>query len=54
MPCKETRPSDQRLKFIAEVLSGDAAMADLCRYLEFRGFRVARPFGNDRQEYPEV
>lgn len=31
MPWKESRASDERLKFIAEVLSGNASMADLCR-----------------------
>ena len=31
MPWKESRTSDDRLKFIAQVLSGDSAMTDLCR-----------------------
>jgi putative transposase len=31
MPWKESRASDERLKFIAEVLSGNASMAELCR-----------------------
>ncbi len=31
MPWKESRASDERLKFIAEVLSGNASLADLCR-----------------------
>ena len=31
MPWKETGTSEERLKFFAEMLSGDATMADLCR-----------------------
>jgi putative transposase len=31
MPWKESRASDERLKFIAEILSGDFTMTDLCR-----------------------
>lgn len=31
MPWTESRASDGRLKFIAEVISGNASMADLCR-----------------------
>ncbi len=30
-PGKESRVSDEPIKFIAEVLSGTASMADLCR-----------------------
>jgi hypothetical protein len=30
MPWKERRTSDERLKFIAQVLSGDSTMTDLC------------------------
>ena len=31
MPWKESQSSDERLKFIAQVLSGDSTMTDLCR-----------------------
>ncbi len=31
MPWKESRASEERLKFIAEVLSDDSTMTDLCR-----------------------
>ena len=31
MPWKQTQTSDERLRFIAQVLSGDSTMTDLCR-----------------------
>lgn len=37
MPWKETRVADERLQFIAEVLSCEATIADLCAALEYRG-----------------
>lgn len=37
MPWKETRPSDERLKFIAEVLSGDTTWRICAAALEYRG-----------------
>ncbi len=40
MPWKESRASDERLKFIAEALSGDSSMTDLCRH-----FGVSRKTG---------
>lgn len=40
MPWKESRASDERLKSIAEVLSGDSTITDFCR-----GFGRSRKTG---------
>ncbi len=47
MPWKESRTSDERLKFIAQVLSGDSKMADLCRHFGVSrktGYKWKKPF----------
>lgn len=49
MPWKESRASDERLKFIAEVLSGDSTMTDLCRH-----FGISRKTGYKWKKRYEV
>lgn len=49
MPWKESRASDERLKFIAEILSGDLPMTDLCRR-----FGVSRKTGYKWKKRYEV
>ena len=49
MPWKESQPSDERLKFIAQLLSGDSTLTDLCRR-----FGVSRKIGYKWKKRYEV
>ncbi len=49
MPWKESQSSDERLKFIAQVLSGESTMTDLCQR-----FGVSRKTGYKWKKRYEV
>jgi len=49
MPWKESRASDERLKFVAGLLSGDSTMTDLCRH-----FGISRKTGYKWKKRHEV